>query len=75
MGIPDRWFSLVESGGEGDWKMGEITAFLANRRESEKYVSYVESHDQCLVGGQTLGEYLDDVHLLSMLSVSYKLKI
>lgn len=63
MGIPDRWFTLVGSDKDETWKMGEIAAFLVNRRESEKYISYVESHDQCLVGGQTLGEYLQNAHI------------
>ena len=41
-----------------NWPMGDIVAFLCNRRYTEATVAYVESHDQCLVGDQTLGKPL-----------------
>ena len=34
--------------------MGAIYTELLNRRMSERHVGYVESHDQSLVGDQTL---------------------
>ena len=37
--------------------MGDLVASLCNRRYTERTVGYVESHDQCLVGDQTLGAF------------------
>lgn len=56
MGIPDKWFGIVESM-QKTWPMQQIADFLCDRRKCEKSVAYVECHDQCLVGGQTLGEF------------------
>ena len=56
MGLPDTWTKLVKDVRDEDWQMGDIVAALCNRRYSERTVAYVESHDQCLVGDQTLGE-------------------
>jgi len=53
MGEPDFWFRLVEKMRDDDWPMGGIFWELTNRRGEEKVVSYVESHDQALVGGKT----------------------
>ena len=38
-----------------DWSMSALVSSLCNRRRSERTVGYVESHDQSLVGDQTLG--------------------
>ena len=38
-----------------DWRTNDIVAGLCNRRRDERTVAYVESHDQCIVGDQTLG--------------------
>ncbi|MGN0832645.1 MAG: alpha amylase C-terminal domain-containing protein [Kiritimatiellia bacterium] len=53
MGEPDFWFRLAEKVRDEDWPMGGIFWELTNRRAEEKVVSYVESHDQALVGGKT----------------------
>ena len=53
MGEPDFWFRLAERVRDEDWPMGGIFSELTNRRAEEKVVSYVESHDQALVGGKT----------------------
>jgi len=53
MGEPDFWFKLVEKVRDDDWPMGGIYWELTNKRAEEKVVSYVESHDQALVGGKT----------------------
>ena len=37
-----------------DWSMGHLWHELTNRRQDEQTVSYAESHDQALVGDQTL---------------------
>ena len=53
MGEPDFWFKLAEKTSDDDWPMGGLFYELTNKRSEEKVVSYVESHDQALVGGKT----------------------
>ena len=60
MGVPDFWFRLAEKVRDDDWPMGGIYYELTNRRAEEKVVSYVESHDQALVGGKTFFFQLAD---------------
>ena len=52
MGVPDKWFRLADMRDE-DWGMGDLFHSLTDRRSEERVVSYVESHDQALVGGKT----------------------
>ena len=60
MGEPDFWFRLAEKVRDDDWPMGGIFYELTNKRAEEKVVSYVESHDQALVGGKTFFFQLAD---------------
>ncbi len=60
MGVPDFWFKLAEKVRDDDWPMGGIFWELTNKRAEEKVVSYVESHDQALVGGKTFFFQLAD---------------
>ena len=53
MGEPDFWFHLAEKVPDEDWSMHGIYYALTDKRREEKVVSYVESHDQALVGGKT----------------------
>ena len=52
MGVTDYWFKLFDIADE-NWDMGTLWHELTNRRNDERTVSYVESHDQAIVGGQT----------------------
>jgi 1,4-alpha-glucan branching enzyme len=54
MGIPDYWIKLIKEVRDEDWPMGQLWFELTNRRKEEKTISYAESHDQALVGDQTL---------------------
>ena len=54
MGIPDYWIRLTKDFKDEDWPMGHLWFELTNRRAEEKTISYAESHDQALVGDQTL---------------------
>ncbi len=54
MGIPDYWIRLVKDIYDEDWPTGTLWYELNTRREEEKSISYSESHDQALVGDQTL---------------------
>ena len=52
MGCTDMWFKLFDIADE-NWDMGWIYHELSAHRPDEKVVSYVECHDQSIVGGQT----------------------
>jgi 1,4-alpha-glucan branching enzyme len=54
MGIPDYWIRIVKHVSDEYWHMGNMWYELTNRRKEEKTISYAESHDQSLVGDQTL---------------------
>lgn len=54
MGLPDFWIRYLKHVRDEDWKMSEIVNALCNRRYTEKTVGYAESHDQALVGDQTI---------------------
>ena len=54
MGLPDLWIKLLRDVRDENWDMRHIWYELTNRRPHEKYIAYVESHDQALVGDKTL---------------------
>jgi 1,4-alpha-glucan branching enzyme len=54
MGIPDYWIRLVKDSYDEAWPTGHLWYELNNRRKEEKSISYSESHDQALVGDQSL---------------------
>lgn len=54
MGIADHWIELTKDVPDEAWSMGELWHELTNRRRDEPTISYAESHDQALVGDQTL---------------------
>jgi 1,4-alpha-glucan branching enzyme len=54
MGIPDYWIRLIKDFRDEDWPISHLWYELNNRRKDEKTISYAESHDQALVGDQTL---------------------
>lgn len=59
MGVTDHWFKLFDMKDE-DWSMNGLWHELTNRRRDEKTISYVECHDQSIVGGQTMAFRLMD---------------
>jgi 1,4-alpha-glucan branching enzyme len=54
MGVPDYWIRLTKDTMDENWDLGNLWHELTNRRKDEKTISYTESHDQALVGDQTL---------------------
>ena len=54
MGVPDTWIRLIKEIKEEDWPIGYLWFELTNRRKEEKTISYAESHDQALVGDQSI---------------------
>ena len=59
MGIPDYWIKLLKEPDE-QWNMHALWDVLTNRRAGEKTIAYAESHDQALVGDQTIAFRLMD---------------
>ncbi len=68
MGIPDYWIKLVKETPDEAWGLGGIYHTLLNRRPHEKHVGYAESHDQALVGDQTLAFRLMGDHMYTHMS-------
>ena len=54
MGIPDMWIRLIKTQRDEQWNMRYLWHELTSRRPGEKYIGYVESHDQALVGDKTV---------------------
>jgi 1,4-alpha-glucan branching enzyme len=54
MNIPDYWIKTIKEKKDEDWSMAGIYWEVTNRRRDEKTISYVESHDQALVGDKTV---------------------
>ena len=69
MGIPDFWFSILETKRDEDWHMGDLYWQLINRRHNEKTIAYAESHDQALVGDKTIAFWLMDAEMYTGMSV------
>lgn len=60
MGVPDFWIKTLKERRDETWSPGEIWFTLGNRRTDERHIGYVESHDQSIVGDQTLAFRLMD---------------
>jgi len=54
MNIPDFWIKMIKERKDEDWHPTAIWWETTNRRADEKTISYVESHDQALVGDKTI---------------------
>ena len=52
MGLPDLWIRLIKERRDEDWNLNEIWHELTARVAPT--IAYVESHDQALVGDQTV---------------------
>lgn len=54
MGLPDMWIRTVKNTRDEDWNIFQMWCNMCLRRPGEGTVSYVESHDQALVGDKTM---------------------
>ncbi len=54
MGLPDMWIRTVKEKQDQDWEIGKMWGDMCLRRPGEGTISYVESHDQALVGDKTM---------------------
>ena len=53
MGLPDMWIRAVK-GQDQFWDINKMWGDMCLRRPGENTIAYVESHDQALVGDQTM---------------------
>ncbi len=72
MGVPDFWIKTIKEVQDEDWDVGTIYYELNNRRSDEDSISYVESHDQALVGDKTLSFRLMDSNMYTSMSLDSK---
>jgi len=68
MGLPDMWIRTVKGKRDEDWDIGQMWGDMCLRRPGEGTVSYVESHDQALVGDKTMIFRLADASMYSDMS-------
>ena len=54
MGLPDMWVRTVKEVSDEWWNIRQMWNDMCLRRPGEGTVAYVESHDQALVGDQTM---------------------
>ncbi len=76
MGLPDCWFKLVKDIRDEDWSMAWLWHELTNHRAEERAISYVESHDQAMVGGKSfIFEMIDAEMYTSMHNGSHSMRV
>ena len=61
MGLPDMWIKLIKETRDEDWNLDRIWHELNARMAAT--IAYVESHDQALVGDQTVIFRLAGAHM------------
>lgn len=72
MNIPDFWTRIAKEQADEQWSPGEIWYQLTNRRSDERTISYVESHDQALVGDKTFIFRLADAEMYGHMGKDYR---
>lgn len=70
MGVPDFWIKLTKDTPDEAWSVGSIWGTLTNRRWDEKHIGYAESHDQSIVGDQTLAFRLMGAQMYTEMAIS-----
>ena len=72
MGTPDYWIRIIKEQPDEKWDVGNIFYELGRKRDDEKTVGYVESHDQALVGDKTIFFRLVDKEIYDQMLVDKK---
>jgi len=54
MAIPDYWIRILKEQKDEDWNIHDMWNILSDRLPDVKTIAYCESHDQALVGDQTI---------------------
>lgn len=63
LGNPDFWFNYFKKVSDDYWNVESMFYELTNRRMDEKTISYVECHDQGIVGSKTMACWLMDASM------------
>ncbi len=63
LGIPDYWFKHLKKVPDDHWNVEEMYFKLTDHRNDEKTISYVECHDQAIVGSKTMAFELMDAEM------------
>ncbi len=71
MGLPDYWLRTVKDQADEEWDFGDMWGTLINRRKEEGTIAYVESHDQALVGDQTLAIRMMGVEMYANMAINH----
>jgi len=69
MAIPDYWIKILKEKKDEDWNIHELWSLMTNRLPDVKTVAYCESHDQALVGDQTIAFRLMQSEIYFKMSV------
>jgi len=72
MGIADFWMKTVKESPDEKWNVSEIYFRMTDKRTEEQTISYVECHDQAMVGDKTLIFRLIDKEMYYQMSVEAK---
>ncbi len=60
MAIPDFWIKLLKELKDEDWNIYDMWNIMTSRLSGVKTIAYAESHDQAMVGDQTIAFRLMD---------------
>ncbi len=60
MAIPDFWIKLLKEQTDEEWNIYEMWDIMTSRLPGVKTIAYAESHDQAMVGDQTIAFRLMD---------------
>ena len=69
MGVADYWIKTIKEKKDEEWQVGDIYYQLTNKRADERTISYAESHDQAMVGDQTIIFRLIDKEMYTSMQV------
>ncbi len=69
MGVPDLWIKTLKHAKDEEWDFAHLLHELRAHRPEERTISYVESHDQALVGDKTLIFRLADKAMYDQMQV------
>ncbi|OGI08039.1 MAG: 1,4-alpha-glucan branching protein [Candidatus Margulisbacteria bacterium GWF2_35_9] len=72
MGVTDYWFKMLKEIPDEKWNMEALWNRLTDKRSEESTISYVECHDQAMVGGQSLSHELAGKSIYSKMNKSSK---
>ena len=72
MGTPDYWIKIIKEQSDENWDVGNIFYELCRKRDDEKTIGYIESHDQALVGDKTIFFRLVDKDIYENMNIEAK---